>query len=185
VGVGDAARRARSFPHELSGGLRQRVAIAMALACEPTVLIADEPTSALDVTVQAQILELLRRLQRERGLTVLLVTHDLGVVAGFADEVAVMYAGRLVERGDTRSVFSAPAMPYTQALMAAVPRLDAPSHSRVIGIGGAPPDAHARPPGCAFAPRCARADDRCRTERPELLGTLGHVAACHHPGAEP
>ena len=184
VGVGDAARRARQYPHELSGGLRQRVAIAMALACEPTVLIADEPTSALDVTVQAQILDLLRRLQLERDLTVLLVTHDLGIVAGYADEVAVMYAGRVVERGDTRSLFAAPAMPYTGALLDAVPRLDGPSHRRVPVIGGQPPDARVEPAGCAFAPRCARATGRCESERPVLAGSAAHEVACFHPLAQ-
>ena len=184
VGIGDAVRRYRQFPHELSGGLRQRVAIAMALAGEPSVLIADEPTSALDVTVQAQILDLLRDLQASRGLTVLLVTHDLGVVATHADEVVVMYGGRVVERAPTRALFAAPAMPYTAALLRAVPRLDAPSHVRPPAIGGAPPDPLAVTVGCAFAPRCSFADERCHAERPELTGTLAHEVACLRPLAE-
>ena len=181
VGVGDAARRARQYPHELSGGLRQRVAIAMALACEPTVLIADEPTSALDVTVQAQILDLLRELQQERHLTVLLVTHDMGIVARYADEVAVMYAGRIVERGSTSALFARPSMPYTGALLAAVPRVDGPSHARIASIPGQPSDARVVLPGCSFAPRCRHADERCLAERPELVGMLGHEVACFHP----
>ncbi len=184
VGIGDVNRRARQYPHELSGGLRQRVAIAMALAGEPEVLIADEPTSALDVTVQAQILDLLRSLQRDRGLTVLLVTHDLGIVASHADEVAVMYGGRVVERAPTRALFAAPAMPYTVALLRAVPRLDAPSHQRAQAIGGQPPDPRSLPLGCAFAPRCDRADEQCGTERPVLRGTLAHEVACVHPIAQ-
>ena len=184
VGIGDAGRRARQYPHELSGGLRQRVAIAMALAGEPKVLIADEPTSALDVTVQAQILDLLRSLQADRGLTVLLVTHDLGIVASHADEVAVMYGGRVVERATTAALFSAPAMPYTVALLRAVPRLDAPSHQRAQAIGGQPPDPKSLPLGCAFAPRCDRADEQCGTERPLLRGTLAHEVACVHPVAQ-
>jgi peptide/nickel transport system permease protein len=181
VGIPDPARRLSSYPHELSGGLRQRVAIAIALSCDPDVLIADEPTSALDVTVQAQILDLLDRLRRDRGLAVLLITHDLGIVAGRADTTAVMYGGRIVERGATTSVFSAPRHPYTAALLAAIPRVDMPSHQRLTVIGGSPPVLLGRPVGCAFAPRCAHAVERCRADDPSLENDDGHAVACWHP----
>ncbi len=182
VGIPDPARRLRSYPHELSGGLRQRVAIAIALSCDPDVLIADEPTSALDVTVQAQLLDLLDELRTERRLAVLLITHDLGVVAGRADELAVMYGGRIVEHGTTTEVFDAPQHPYTRALLGAVPRVQAPPHRRLAAIPGVPPILLGRPPGCAFAPRCAQVAERCRTDDP-LLAPLpdAHQVACWFP----
>ena len=182
VGIPDPERRMRSFPHQLSGGLRQRVAIAIALSCDPDVLIADEPTSALDVTVQAQLLNLLGTLCRERRLAVLLITHDLGVVAGYANEVAVMYAGRIVEQGPTRPLFVAPRHPYTQALMAAVPRVDQGPHTRLQSIPGTPPILLGRPAGCAFAPRCTAATDRCRVDDPQpMLLDDGRLLACWNP----
>lgn len=186
VGVPDARRRMRAYPHELSGGLRQRVAIAIALSCDPDVLIADEPTSALDVTVQAQLLDLLDELRRERRVAVLLITHDLGIVAGRADEVLVMYAGRIVERGRASEVLQVPHMPYTKALLDAVPRMDGPSHRRLAAIPGSPPVLLGEQAGCAFAPRCSAADDRCRVERPVLAerpGYAGHEVACWYPAS--
>jgi peptide/nickel transport system permease protein len=180
MGINDPARRARQYPHELSGGVRQRVAVARALAGGPSVLIADEPTSALDVTVQAQLLDLLAAERAARNLTVVLITHDLGIVANRADEVAVMYAGRIVEQGPTAEVFRTPRMPYTAALLAAVPRLDTTGRVLPTGIGGQPPNLVTPPTGCAFAPRCAYASDRCREEAPTLTGG-DHAYACHHP----
>jgi peptide/nickel transport system ATP-binding protein len=183
VGIPEPDRRLRQYPHQLSGGMRQRVAIAIALSCEPKLLIADEPTTALDVTVQAQILDLLAREQRRRHMAMILITHDLGIVAGRTNEVAVMYAGRVVERAPTRLLFHHMRMPYTQALLAAIPTVDAAPHSRLPTIPGRPPDPSRRIVGCAFAPRCLYADDRCRTEQP-LLGPpdeAGQQFACWRP----
>ena len=179
VGIADASRRLGQYPHELSGGMQQRVMIAAALACEPKLLIADEPTTALDVTIQAQILELLARLRTELGMAVLLITHDLGVVAGFADRVNVMYAGSIVETGDTAAVLSNPRHPYTLGLLRSVPRLDRPREEEVVPIPGRPPDLRALLESCAFAPRCAFAFDRCLTSRPGLIEVQnGRSAAC-------
>ncbi len=180
VGIPAPEQRLRQYPHQLSGGMRQRVAIAIALSCEPRLLIADEPTTALDVTVQAQILDLLAREQRRRHMAMILITHDLGVVAGRTDEVAVMYAGRVVERAPTTELFTGMRMPYTQALLAALPKLDAPPHALLPAIAGRPPDPTRRPPGCAFAPRCDRAEERCRAIRPPLGGG-SHQFACLYP----
>jgi len=183
VAMPEPERRMRAYPHELSGGLRQRVTIAMALACGPKLLIADEPTTALDVTVQAQILDLLGRLQRERNMAMILITHDLGVVAGRCDVIAVMYAGKIVETAPTPVLFSNVKMRYTEALMRSIPRLSQPSHSRLEVIEGRPPDLVDPPAGCRFAPRCAHADDHCRSEEPPLMPaeTPGHYFACWHP----
>lgn len=167
VGIPDAPRRIRAYPHELSGGMRQRVMIAMALLCEPDLLIADEPTTALDVTVQAQVLSLIAELQRKRGMALLLITHDLGVVAGMADRVAVMYAGRVVEEQGARGLFAAPAHPYTAALLASIPRMDRPLGEPLFTIPLLPPDPRRLPTGCSFHPRCELAGPRCRRERPE------------------
>ncbi|MBN9562450.1 MAG: ABC transporter ATP-binding protein [Alphaproteobacteria bacterium] len=180
VGIPAPEQRLRQYPHQLSGGMRQRVAIAIALSCEPRLLIADEPTTALDVTVQAQILDLLAREQRRRHMAMILITHDLGVVAGRTDEVAVMYAGRVVERAPTPELFAAMRMPYTQALLAALPKLDAPPHTLLPAIAGRPPDPTRRPPGCAFAARCDRAEEDCRAARPPLTAEA-HQFACLHP----
>jgi peptide/nickel transport system ATP-binding protein len=156
----------------------------MALACEPRLLIADEPTTALDVTVQAQILDLLQRQQQERGMAMILVSHDLGVVAGRTDSIAVMYAGKFVETAATTELFAHVRMPYTEALMRAIPRLDQPSHSRLLAIGGRPPDLVEPPPGCRFHPRCPYCQERCRHEEPALVasgGGAGHLYACWYP----
>jgi oligopeptide/dipeptide ABC transporter ATP-binding protein len=181
VGMGGAERRLEQYPHQLSGGLRQRVMIAMALVCRPALLIADEPTTALDVTIQAQILELLRRLQRELGMAMLLITHDLGIVAEMCEEVFVMYAGRIVERAPAAQLFRSPRHPYTAGLLAASPRR-APRGTRLTTIPGMVPAAGKRGAGCSFADRCARAIARCRAERPPLAAAAnGHFAACWNP----
>ena len=177
VAITDVGRRLRSYPHELSGGMRQRVMIAMALANDPDLLIADEPTTALDVTIQAQILEVLANVQRERHLAVLLVTHDLGVVAGMAQRVYVMYAGRVVEHGPVVDVFHRSNHPYTRGLLGCLPRLDA--RVDLQPIGGAPPGAGRLPTGCAFHVRCSLAEARCRTDVPELRVFDTTAAACH------
>ena len=178
VHIPSPERRFEEYPHQLSGGMRQRVMIAMALACNPRVLIADEPTTALDVTVQAQILDLLRELQAETGMAIILITHDLGVVAEMADEVAVMYAGRVVERAPVAAVFDDPQHPYTIGLLGSVPRLDE-QRARLLAIEGSVPPPFALPPGCRFAPRCPFAVEACREGVPALRGIgAGHAVAC-------
>ena len=182
VGIPMPARRVDQYPHQLSGGLRQRIAIAIALACEPKLLIADEPTTALDVTIQAEILDLLARQQAERHMAMILITHDLGVVAGRTDDIAVMYAGKIVERAPTARLFTAMRMPYTRALMDSIPRLEAPPNTPLKTIGGRPPDLIDPPEGCRFAPRCARAEDQCHRAEPPLDGAeAGHQFACWRP----
>ncbi|WP_281017451.1 MULTISPECIES: ABC transporter ATP-binding protein [unclassified Minwuia] len=184
VGIPQPDVRVDQYPHQLSGGMRQRVAIAIALACEPKLLIADEPTTALDVTVQSGILDLLQREQRDRGMTLILITHDLGVVAGRCDKVAVMYAGGIVETGSTRSLFARTRMRYTQALLDSIPRLDRPPHERLKSIGGRPPNLITPPPGCRFAPRCAFADAQCEAAMPPMQADEAdpaHSFACWHP----
>src|SRR5215467_13146912 len=182
VGLPRPRERLAQYPHQLSGGLRQRVMIAMALACEPKLLIADEPTTALDVTIQAQILALLDDLKSRLGMAMLLITHDMGVIAGHADRVNVMYAGRLVETAGTGTLFGEMRHPYTQALLASIPRLDQDSTQRLANITGLPPDLSAPPPGCRFAPRCPRARDKCRTDEPALIGeSPDHTFACWFP----
>ncbi len=177
VGIPDPVSRFDQYPHELSGGMRQRVMIAIALSCEPQVLIADEPTTALDVTVQAQILEILDRLRQSHDMAVLLITHDLGIVAGRADRVAVMYAGRIVETAPTDRLFQHPAHPYTQALLASVPRLTGPLQ-RLSPIQGTVPNPDAWPDGCRFHPRCPYAFDRCQEQPPVRAVAEGHETAC-------
>jgi peptide/nickel transport system ATP-binding protein len=189
VRIPEAAQRARQYPHQLSGGMRQRVMIAIALACNPKVLIADEPTTALDVTVQAQILELIVDLQRKLGTAVILITHDLGLVAQTAQRVIVMYAGRKVEEAKVEALFASPQHQYTRGLLASLPRLgllrgEAASTGRLQEIPGMVPPLTNLPPGCAFTPRCPRADERCATENPPYEEkSPGHWAACWHPGA--
>ncbi|WP_207841771.1 ABC transporter ATP-binding protein [Williamsia soli] len=182
VGVPDPERRLRNYPHEMSGGMRQRVMIAIALACEPELLIADEPTTALDVTIQRQILDLLRKVQRERDMAMMLISHDLAVVAGRTDRVSVMYSGRLAEVGSTREVFDEPLHRYTHALLGATPTIDHPRHAPLRVISGSLPDPTSPPTGCRFAPRCTHAQDDCLTPGPELasVGT-DHSVACLHP----
>jgi peptide/nickel transport system ATP-binding protein len=179
VGIPDAEARLDEFPHRLSGGMCQRVMIAIAIACRPAVLVADEPTTALDVTVQAQILELLKRLQAETGMALLLITHDLGVVAEMADEVAVMYAGRVVEQGPVDAIFAAPLHPYTRGLLGATPSGGtAGRHTRLDDIPGSVPGLAELPAGCAFAPRCPLAFAACTAQPPLQASTPGHLAAC-------
>ncbi len=183
VGIPEAARRLDDYPHQLSGGMRQRVTIAIAIACQPKLLIADEPTTALDVTVQSQILDLLATLQAEYEMAMVMITHDLGVVAGRADRVAVMYAGRIVEHARTATLFAAPQHPYTEALLESIPRLELPSHTRLREITGRPPDLVSPPTGCRFAPRCRYAQQRCLVDDPALsAGAPGeHTVACFFP----
>ena len=183
VGIPAPEQRLAQYPHQLSGGMRQRVAIAIALSCEPKLLIADEPTTALDVTIQAQILDLLAREQRRRHMAMIIITHDLGVVAGRTDEVAVMYAGRVVERAPTPALFKKMRMPYTEALLAAIPKLDAAPHTVLPAISGRPPDPTRPIKGCSFSPRCRYAVARCHAEKPELTQaeTPAHQFACFHP----
>ncbi len=181
VGIPEPERRAAQYPHEMSGGMRQRVAIAIAIACEPRLLIADEPTTALDVTVQRQILDLLQREQRQRGMAMILITHDLGVAAGRADDIMVMYAGRAVEMATTREIFRSPRMPYTEALLRSLPRLSDPTHTRLSAIPGRPPDLARRTGGCSFAPRCRYRDTRCDEEQPAETREGGRGYACFHP----
>jgi peptide/nickel transport system ATP-binding protein len=187
VGIPEPARRINEYPHQLSGGMRQRVTIAIALACGPKLLFADEPTTALDVTVQAQILNLLQAQQRERHMAMVLVTHDLGVVAGRTDEIAVMYGGKVVERAPTNVLFSEMRHPYTAALLDSIPKIGNPSHTRLRAIAGRPPDLVSPPPGCNFAPRCAYAQDHCVTDEPPLMpsGTPGHEYRCWFPVGTP
>jgi oligopeptide transport system ATP-binding protein len=179
VRIPDAATRVSAYPHQFSGGMRQRAMIAMALACEPQLIIADEPTTALDVTVQAQILDLLQDLSRKARSALILITHDLGVVARYADRVIVMYGGRVVESAPAADLYARPSHPYTRGLMASIPRLDGDTGRRLVPIEGQPPDLSALPPGCAFAPRCRQVQDRCRAERPALREFAPkHFKAC-------
>ncbi|MCA0873505.1 ABC transporter ATP-binding protein [Seohaeicola saemankumensis] len=181
VGLPQPETRVDQFPHQLSGGMRQRVAIAIAISCEPDLLIADEPTTALDVTVQAEILDLLQRQVRERNMAMILITHDMGVVAVRCDDVAVMYAGRIVEQAPVRELFQRTRMPYTAALLSSIPRITDGPHRRLDAIGGRPPDLIHPPAGCAFAPRCKFASDPCQGVMPALEGDERHRFACHTP----
>jgi peptide/nickel transport system ATP-binding protein len=187
VGIPEPAQRLQEYPHQLSGGMRQRVTIAIALACGPKLLFADEPTTALDVTVQAQILDLLQQQQRERHMAMILVTHDLGVVAGRTDEIAVMYGGKVVEQAPTSVLFSKMRMPYTEALMNSIPKLEYRSHTRLEAIPGRPPDLVHPPRGCNFAPRCRYAQEKCLTDEPPLVEAEnpGHVYRCWFPVGTP
>jgi oligopeptide transport system ATP-binding protein len=179
VGIPDARARADSYPHEFSGGMRQRVMIAMALSCEPELLIADEPTTALDVTIQAQILELIKKLKQETGTSVILITHDLGVVAGMADHVIVMYAGKIFEQARTKELFASPGNPYTKGLLRSVPDPTA-EQGKLYQIPGLPPDVAHLKPGCPFADRCERAEEICRREFPPFVElTPDHHSLCH------
>ncbi len=183
VGIPEAADRLRDYPHQFSGGMRQRVMIAMAISCRPKLLIADEPTTALDVTIQAQILEVLKQLTAEENMALILITHDLGVVAGICERTNVMYAGKFVETAPTTELFAKPRHPYTLGLLKSVPRLDAARKERLEPIAGSPRDLRSLPPGCSFAPRCLYATDRSRAETPELheIDSPDHLVACWNP----
>lgn len=181
VGIPNAEKRIRDYPHQFSGGMRQRVVIAIALSCDPALLLADEPTTALDVTIQAQILDLMRSLTREFNTAVLLITHDLGVVAGICERILVMYAGSIVEEAPRRNIFYQPRHPYTIGLLKSVPRLDQPRADRLPQIPGAPPDLGRIPSGCPFHPRCPFATDLCHRETPQLRAVAtAHTVACHY-----
>ncbi|MFI5000616.1 MAG: ABC transporter ATP-binding protein [Reyranellales bacterium] len=178
VRIASPETRVTQYPHEMSGGMRQRIVGAIGISCEPRLLIADEPTTSLDLTIQAQYLNLLRDLQREHGLALIFITHNLGIVAKMCDQLAVMYAGRVVEHGPVSEVFSAPTHPYTKALLGSIPRMT-DSRERLTAIEGQPPDLASLPPGCAFAPRCPAADARCRVEAPpQFVVDAGHSARC-------
>jgi oligopeptide transport system ATP-binding protein len=183
VQVPEAQRRLRQYPHELSGGMRQRVMIGMSLLCEPSLLIADEPTTALDVTVQAQIIEILRAMRQESRMAIVLISHDLGLVAGLADRIVVMYAGRVVESAGAADILARAVHPYTAELLKCVPDLCRPRLERMPSLAGQAPSAGGAETGCAFAPRCPHAGERCRSERPVLraIGGAAHQAACHYP----
>ena len=188
VQIPEPEQRLEEYRHQLSGGMRQRVTIAMALACGPKLLLADEATTALDVTVQAQILNLLHDMQQERDMAMILVTHDLGVVAGRSHDIAVMYAGKIVEKAPTRSLFTNMKMPYTEALLRSIPKIENPSHTRLQAIGGNPPDLIRPPAGCSFAPRCPYAQERCHEEEPPLVPSTddpNHEYACWFPVGSP
>lgn len=187
VGIPEPQQRLSEYPHQLSGGMRQRVTIAIALACGPKLLFADEPTTALDVTVQAQILNLLQQQQQERHMAMILVTHDLGVVAGRTDEIAVMYGGKIVEQAPTPALFARMKMPYTEALLKSIPKIEQPSHTRLEAIDGRPPDLVHPPKGCNFAPRCPYAQQKCLEEEPPLMEgeTPGHLYRCWYPVDSP
>ena len=190
VGINSPAQRLKEYPHQFSGGMRQRAMIAMALACNPSILIADEPTTALDVTIQAQIVELVQAIRVNMNMSVIWITHDLGVVAEIAERVIVMYAGYILEEARVDDLYEDPRHPYTQALLAALPRIDRHRHSRLLSIPGAPPNLLAKPTGCPFAPRCVSATERCRNEMPPLVEVAPkHWAACwydasHHEATE-
>jgi peptide/nickel transport system ATP-binding protein len=187
VGIPEPTQRLDEYPHQLSGGMRQRVTIAIALACGPKLLFADEPTTALDVTVQAQILNLLQQQQKERHMAMILVTHDLGVVAGRTDEIAVMYGGKVVEQAPTPVLFADMKHPYTEALLNSIPKIDNPSHTRLEAIGGRPPDLVHPPSGCNFSPRCPYAQEKCRTDEPPLIESENpaHLFRCWFPVDSP
>ncbi|MBI4561362.1 MAG: ABC transporter ATP-binding protein [Candidatus Rokubacteria bacterium] len=179
VGIADPERRLSQYPHQFSGGMRQRMMIAMALSCGPSLILADEPTTALDVTIQAQILELMKNLSRRLGVAMVLITHNLGVVARYADRLNVMYAGKMIEQGSAREVYANPRHPYTLGLLRSVPRLDEPRKAKLNPIDGQPPDLTRLPPGCAFVPRCRYAVARCGSEVPPLMTVAdGHQSAC-------
>ena len=179
VGIPDPETRIKQYPHQFSGGMRQRVMIAIALSCNPRVIIADEPTTALDVTIQAQILDLMKALTTEFGVALIIITHNLGVVARYADRVNIMYAGKVIERGEARDIYANPRHPYTIGLLRSVPRLDLPRRAKLDPIEGQPPDLINLPPGCAFRERCRWAIDKCATDTPELVNIGdGHLSAC-------
>ena len=179
VGIPDPESRIKQYPHQFSGGMRQRVMIAMALSCNPRLIIADEPTTALDVTIQAQILDLMKSLTTEFGVALIVITHNLGVVARYADRVNIMYAGKVIERGDAREIYANPRHPYTVGLLRSVPRLDLPRRAKLDPIEGQPPDLIHLAPGCSFEPRCKWAVDKCKTDIPELTEAgEGHLSAC-------